>query len=132
MPISRRSWAILELDLYDEEIFVFTPKGDLFKLPKGASVLDFAFAIHSKLGATCVSGKVNGKNVPIKQVLNSGDQVEINTSSHQSPRQDWLNYVVTAKAKTRIRQLLKEEAGKQVDIAKDAVTADEKSQDQAG
>lgn len=108
-----------KLDLYDEEIFVFTPKGDLFKLPKGASVLDFAFAIHSKLGATCVSGKVNGKNVPIKQVLNSGDQVEINTSSHQSPRQDWLNYVVTAKAKTRIRQLLKEEAGKQVDIAKE-------------
>jgi len=75
-----------KLDLYDEEIFVFTPKGDLFKLPKGASVLDFAFAIHSKLGATCVSGKVNGKNVPIKQVLKSGDQVEINTSSHQSPR----------------------------------------------
>jgi len=111
-----------KLDLYDEEIFVFTPKGDLFKLPKGASVLDFAFAIHSKLGATCVSGKVNGKNVPIKQVLKSGDQVEINTSSHQSPKQDWLNYVVTSKAKTRIRQLLKEEAGKQVDIAKEMLS----------
>lgn len=111
-----------KLDLYDEEIFVFTPKGDLFKLPKGASVLDFAFAIHSKLGATCVSGKVNGKNVPIKHMLKSGDQVEINTSSHQSPKQDWLNYVVTSKAKTRIRQLLKEEAGKQVDIAKEMLS----------
>ncbi|MEA4905098.1 MAG: RelA/SpoT family protein [Petrimonas sp.] len=111
-----------KLNLYEEEIFVFTPKGDLFKLPKGASVLDFAFAIHSKLGSTCVSGKVNGKNVPIKHLLKSGDQVEINTSSHQTPKQDWLNYVVTSKAKTRIRQLLKEEAGKQVDIAKEMLS----------
>jgi GTP pyrophosphokinase len=108
-----------KLDLYDEEIFVFTPKGDLFKLPKGATVLDFAFAIHSKLGASCVSGRVNGKNVPIKYVLKSGDQVAINTSSHQSPNQDWLSFVVTSKARTKIRQLLKEEAAKQVDIAKE-------------
>ena len=110
-----------KLDLYDEEIFVFTPKGDLFKLPKGATVLDFAFAIHSKLGSTCVSGKVNNKNVPIKHVLKSGDQVEINTSSHQTPKQDWLGFVVTGKARTKIRQLLKEEAGKQVDIAKETL-----------
>jgi len=110
-----------KLDLYDEEIFVFTPKGDLHKLPKGSTVLDFAFAIHSKLGATCVSGRVNGKNVPIKHVLKSGDQVEINTSSHQSPKQDWLSFVVTSKARNKIRQLLKEEAGKQVDIAKETV-----------
>lgn len=110
-----------KLDLYEEEIFVFTPKGDLFKLPKGATVLDFAFAIHSKLGATCTSGRVNGKNVPIKHPLNSGDQVEINTSAHQTPKQDWLNFVVTSKARTRIRQLLKEEAGKQVDIAKETL-----------
>ena len=110
-----------KLDLYEEEIFVFTPKGDLFKLPKGATVLDFAFAIHSKLGATCMSGRVNGKNVPIKHLLKSGDQVEINTSSHQTPKQDWLNFVVTAKARTKIRQLLKEEAGKQVDIAKETL-----------
>ena len=110
-----------KLDLYEEEIFVFTPKGDLFKLPKGATVLDFAFAIHSKLGATCISGRVNGKNVPIKHLLKSGDQVEINTSSHQTPKQDWLNFVVTAKARTKIRQLLKEEAGKQVDIAKETL-----------
>lgn len=111
-----------KLDLYEEEIFVFTPKGDLFKLPKGATVLDFAFSIHSKLGATCVSGKVNGKNVPIKYKLNSGDQVEINTSSHQSPKQDWLSSVVTSKARTKIRQLLKEEASKQVDIAKETLS----------
>jgi len=110
-----------KLDLYEEEIFVFTPKGDLFKLPKGATILDFAFAIHSKLGATCMSGRVNGKNVPIKHQLKSGDQVEINTSAHQTPKQDWLNFVVTAKARTRIRQLLKEEAGKQVDIAKETL-----------
>lgn len=111
-----------KLDLYDEEIFVFTPKGDLFKLPKGATVLDFAFSIHSKLGSTCVSGKVNSKNVPIKHVLKSGDQVEINTSSHQTPKQDWLGFVVTGKARTKIRQLLKEEAGKQVDIAKETLS----------
>ncbi|MDR1682770.1 MAG: RelA/SpoT family protein [Candidatus Symbiothrix sp.] len=110
-----------KLDLYDEEIFVFTPKGDLHKLPKGSTILDFAFAIHSKLGATCVSGKVNGKNVPIKHELKSGDQVEINTSSHQSPKQDWLGFAVTSKARTKIRQLLKEEAGKQVDIAKETL-----------
>ncbi len=110
-----------KLDLYEEEIFVFTPKGDLFKLPKGATVLDFAFAIHSKLGATCMSGRVNGKNVPIKHQLKSGDQVEINTSAHQTPKQDWLSFVVTSKARTKIRQLLKEEAGKQVDIAKETL-----------
>ncbi|SFK46153.1 RelA/SpoT family protein [Proteiniphilum acetatigenes] len=110
-----------KLDLYDEEIFVFTPKGDLFKLPKGATVLDFAFAIHSNLGATCMSGRVNGKNVPIRHVLKSGDQVAVNTSSHQTPKQDWLSFAVTSKARTKIRQLLKEEAGKQVDIAKETL-----------
>ncbi len=111
-----------KLDLYDEEIFVFTPKGDLMKLPKGASVLDFAFSIHTKLGSSCVSGRVNGKNVPIKYQLKSGDQVEINTSSHQTPKQDWLSSVVTSKARTKIRQLLKEEASKQVDIAKETLS----------
>ncbi len=111
-----------KLDLYDEEIFVFTPKGDLMKLPKGATVLDFAFSIHTKLGSSCVSGRVNGKNVPIKYVLKSGDQVEIQTSSHQSAKQDWLSFAVTSKARTKIRQLLKEEAGKQVDIAKETLS----------
>lgn len=108
-----------KLNLYDDEIFVFTPKGDLKKLPKGATVLDFAFSIHSKVGASCVSGKVNGKNVPIKYKLKSGEQIEINTSTNQSPKQDWLNFVVTSKARNKIRQLLKEEASKQIDFAKE-------------
>lgn len=108
-----------KLDIYDEEIYVFTPKGDLYKLPKGASVLDFAFAIHSKIGSTCVSGKVNGRNVSIRHKLSSGDQIEIVTSSNQTPKQDWLSFVVTSKAKNKIRQSLKEESNKQVDIAKE-------------
>ncbi len=108
-----------KLDLYDEEIFVFTPNGDLFKLPQGATVLDFAFAIHTKLGSKCVSGKINGKNVPIKHKLKSGDQVEILTSPNQSPKQDWLNIVITSKARTKIKQSLKEEAVKQTEFAKE-------------
>jgi guanosine-3',5'-bis(diphosphate) 3'-pyrophosphohydrolase len=108
-----------KLGIYDEEIFVFTPKGDLHKLPKGATLLDFAFSIHSKLGSMCVSGKVNGKNVPIRYKLSSGDQIEIMTSPNQSPKQDWLSFVTTTKAKNKIRQSLKEEANKQVDFAKE-------------
>ena len=108
-----------KLNLYDDEIFVFTPKGDLKKLPKGATVLDFAYAIHTKIGSTCVSGKVNGKNVPIKYELKSGDQVEITTSANQSPRQDWLNIVATSKARNKIRQTLKEETSKQIEFAKE-------------
>lgn len=110
-----------KLGIYDEEIFVFTPKGDLHKLPKGATILDFAFSIHSKLGSTCVSGKVNGKNVPIRYKLNSGDQIEIMTSPNQSPKRDWLKFVITTKAKNKIRQTLKEEANKQVDFAKESL-----------
>lgn len=108
-----------KLNLYDDEIFVFTPRGDLKKLPKEATVLDFAYSIHTKIGSTCVSGKVNGKNVPIKHVLKSGDQVEITTSPNQSPRQDWLNIVVTSKARNKIRQTLKEETSKQIEFAKE-------------
>jgi GTP pyrophosphokinase len=110
-----------KLNLYDEEIFVFSPKGDLFKLPKGATVLDFGFAVHTNVGATCISGRVNGRNVPIRYQLKSGDQVEINTSSNQTPKQDWLSFVVTSKARTKIRQLLKEEAAKQANIAKETL-----------
>lgn len=108
-----------KLDLYDDEIYVFTPKGDLHKLPNGATVLDFAFSIHSRVGSTCVSGKINGKNVSIRHKLKNGDQIEILTSPNQSPKQDWLNVVVTSKAKNRVRQSLKEEANKQVEIAKE-------------
>ena len=108
-----------KLNLYDDEIFVFTPKGDLKKLPKGATVLDFAFSIHSKVGSTCVSGKVNGKNVPIKYKLKSGEQVQINTSPNQSAKQDWLSFVVTSRARNKIRQLIKEETSKEIDFAKE-------------
>ncbi|MFR9165321.1 MAG: RelA/SpoT family protein [Dysgonomonas sp.] len=108
-----------KLDIYDDEIYVFTPKGDLHKLPKGATVLDFAFSIHSKLGTTCVSGKVNGKNESIRHKLNNGDQIDIVTSPNQTPKRDWLKYVVTSKAKNKIRQSLKEEANKQVNYAKE-------------
>lgn len=108
-----------KLDLYDDEIYVFTPKGDLHKLPNGATVLDFAFSIHSRIGSTCVSGKVNGRNVSIRHKLSNGDQIEILTSPNQSPKQDWLNFVTTSKAKNKIRQSLKEEANKQVEIAKE-------------
>lgn len=108
-----------KLDIYEDEIYVFTPKGDLHKLPKGATILDFAFSIHTKLGSTCVSGKVNGKNVSIRHRLNSGDQIEIMTSANQTPKQDWLNFVTTTKAKNKIRQKLKEESNKQVEYAKE-------------
>mgnify|MGYP000102079565 FL=1 len=93
-----------KLELYEDEVFVFTPKGDLYKMPKGATVLDFAFAIHSKLGSKCIGAKVNGKNAQLKQTLNSGDQVEVMTSNTQTPKRDWLNIVTTSKARTKIRQ----------------------------
>ncbi|GHT55173.1 GTP pyrophosphokinase [Bacteroidia bacterium] len=108
-----------KMGLYDEEIFVFTPKGDLFKLPQGATVLDFAFAIHTKIGSKCVSAKVNGKNVPIKYKLQSGDQVDIQTSPNQTPKLDWLNIVVSSRARLKIKQSLKEMATQQVDLAKE-------------
>lgn len=110
-----------KMDLYEDEVFVFTPKGDLFKLGKGATVLDFAFHIHSKLGCKCIGAKVNGKNVQLKQKLNSGDQVEIMTSNTQTPKQDWLNIVTTSKARTKIRQALKEMAARQHDFAKETL-----------
>lgn len=96
------------LNFYEQEVFVFTPDGDLHKLPKGATVLDFAFAIHTGLGCRCVGGKIAGRNVPIRHVLHNGDQVEILTSPQQKPTQAWLTLVCTSKAKNKIRQMLKE------------------------
>lgn len=110
-----------KMDLYEDEVFVFTPKGDLFKLGKGATVLDFAFHIHSKLGSKCIGAKVNGKNAQLKQKLNSGDQVEIMTSNTQTPKQDWLNIVTTSKARTKIRQALKEMTSRQLEFAKETI-----------
>lgn len=108
-----------KMDLYKDEIYVFTPTGELIKLAKGATVLDFAFSIHTKLGSKCVSAKVNEKNVPIKYVLNNGDTVSIVTSPTQSPKRDWLNFVVTSKARVKIKQALREEAAKTADFAKE-------------
>ena len=92
-----------------EEIYIYTPKGDVKMLPIGATALDFAFAVHSEVGVKCIGAKVNHKLVPISHKLRSGDQVEIITSNKQKPSEDWLNFVVTAKARTRIKDALKEE-----------------------
>lgn len=110
-----------KLDLYKDEVFVFSPKGDLYKLPQGATVLDFAFAIHSNLGCHCVGAKVNGRNVQLKQSLNSGDQVEIMTSTTQTPKRDWLNFVTTSKARNKIRQALKELVARQTEFARETL-----------
>lgn len=111
-----------KLDLYDKEVFAFTPKGDLRRLPKGATVLDFAFDIHSNIGRKCVGAIVNERNVSIKYVINNGDQVEILTNPHQEPKQDWLNVVVTAKAKNKLRQALKEQIFKQSEIGREMLS----------
>ena len=97
-----------KMDLYEDEIFVFTPKGDLMKFPKGATVLDFAYRIHSNVGNHCVGAKINGKVVTFRHVLKSGDQIEIMTSNSQKPKQDWLNIVKTSRGKAKIRMALKE------------------------
>ncbi len=110
-----------KVDLYSDEVFVFTPKGDLFKLPKGATVLDFAFQIHTNVGAHCTGGKVNGKNVPIGTKLQSGDQVEILTSQKQLPKRDWLNIAITPKARAKIRQSLTEQEMQVSTFAKEAL-----------
>ena len=97
-----------KMDLYEDEVFVFTPKGDLFKFPVGATILDFAYHIHSKIGNQCTGGRINGRVVSIRYLLKSGDQVEILTSSTQKPRQEWLSIVKTSRAKSKIRLALKE------------------------
>ncbi|MBR1469015.1 MAG: bifunctional (p)ppGpp synthetase/guanosine-3',5'-bis(diphosphate) 3'-pyrophosphohydrolase, partial [Prevotella sp.] len=97
-----------KMDLYDDEVFVFTPKGDLLKFPKGATVLDFAYRIHSRVGSTCVGGRINGKVMPIRHQLRSGDTVDVVTQNTQKPRQEWLQIVKTARAKSKIRLALKE------------------------
>ena len=98
-----------KMNLFSDEIFIFTPKGTLIQLPNGATALDFAFEIHSDIGATCIGAKVNHKLVPLSHPLQNGDQVEIITSSKQTPKEDWLNFVVTAKARSKIKSSLKEE-----------------------
>lgn len=109
----------LRLELYQKEIFVFTPTGDLRKLPAGASVLDFAFEIHTEVGVHCTGARINKRLVPIKETLKNGDLVEIVTSKNQKATIDWLQYVVTSKAKNRIRQSLKEEEMKIAALGKE-------------
>lgn len=110
-----------KMDFYDKEVFVFTPKGDLYKLPLGATILDFAFNIHSNLGCRCTGARVNDKHEKINYRLRSGDTVEVLTSANQTPKQDWLNFVVTSKARSKIKQTLNEAAAGASDIAKETL-----------
>lgn len=104
-----------KMQLYDDDVFVFTPKGDLHNLPKGATVLDFAFSIHTGIGAHCMGAVVNDKHVSFKYVLQNGDQISVLTSPNQTPKTEWLNYVVTSKARVKIKQCIKEIEHKEAD-----------------
>ena len=106
-------------ELNADEVYVFTPKGDLYKLAKGATVLDFAYHIHSAVGSHCVGARINNKNVSMREILHSGDQVEILTQSNQTPKKEWLNYVGTSRAKSKIRLALKETQAKESIFAKE-------------
>jgi len=108
-----------KLNLFAEEIFAFTPKGEMKTLPVNSTALDFAFDIHTKVGEQCIGAKVNHKLVPLSYKLKSGDQVEVITSSKQTPKEDWLNYVVTARAKAKIKNALKEEKRKVAEMGKE-------------
>lgn len=109
-----------QLNLFNDEIYVFTPNGDLFTLPKGATTLDFAFRVHTQVGSRCIGGKVNHRLVPLSYELESGDQVEIITSKKQNPKEDWLNYVKTASARSKIRHALREEERRVASDGKDS------------
>lgn len=111
----------MRMDFSDKEVFVFTPKGDLYKLPHGATVLDFAYNIHTGLGAVCTGGRVNGKNRKLNYRLANGDTVEILTSSAQCPKLDWLNFAVTSKARNKIRQAIKERENRAADLGKETL-----------
>jgi len=106
-------------NLFNEEVFVFTPKGELKTLPNGATALDFAFDIHTDIGAKCIGAKVNQKLVPINHILKNGDQIEILTSSKQKPKEDWLRFVISPKAKSKVKELLKENKRYLVDEGKE-------------
>ena len=111
----------MDANLYNDEVFVFTPKGDLIRLPQGATILDFAFHIHSRVGSTCMGGKVDGKNQKINYRLRSGDTVEIITSSTQTPRLDWLNIAVTSRARNKIKNAINERRAHQAQLARETL-----------
>jgi GTP pyrophosphokinase len=108
--------------LYSDEVFVFTPKGEVRQLPVGATLLDFAFDIHTQVGSKCIGGKINGRNVQLKQKLQNGDHVSVITSTKQSPKRDWLSFVITNKARTKIKQALNEEKFKLAAEGKEILT----------
>ena len=110
-----------KMQLYDDDVFVFTPKGDLHQLHRGSTVLDFAFGIHTKIGSQCMGAIVNGKHVSFKYELQNGDQVEVITSPTQTPRADWLNWAKTSKARSRIKQALKEAEHKEAENGRETL-----------
>lgn len=109
-------------ELYSDQIYIFTPKGDLLKLTAGSTVLDFAFAVHSQVGYHCTGARVNGQMVPIRHKLVNGDQVEVTISQQQKPKSDWLNWVFTSKARARIKRFLKQADYQDADIGKEILT----------
>ena len=111
----------MDTNLYNDEVFVFTPKGDLIRLPQGATILDFAYHIHTRVGSTCMGGKVDGKNQKINYRLHSGDTVEIITSNTQTPRMDWLNFAITSKARTKIKNAINERKARQAQLARETL-----------
>ena len=111
----------MDTNLYNNEVFVFTPKGDLIRLPQGATILDFAFHIHSRVGSTCMGGKVDGKNQKINYRLRSGDTVEVITSTTQTPRLDWLNIAVTSRARNKIKNAINERRARQALLARETL-----------
>lgn len=110
------------MDLYDKEVFVFSPKGDLYKLSKGATVLDFAFLIHTRIGCKCVGAKVNNQNQTIRYKLKSGDTIEVTTAPNQTPKQEWLSIATTSKARVKIKQALNEIQHKEADLGKELLS----------
>lgn len=108
-----------KIELYSDKIFIFTPEGDLKKLPNGATTLDFAYDIHTSVGDMCSGARVNGRIVPIRYILKNGDRVEVITSKNQRPKMDWLNFVVTSKAKNKIKRAIKEEKYQEAEIGKE-------------
>ncbi|MBQ0155883.1 MAG: bifunctional (p)ppGpp synthetase/guanosine-3',5'-bis(diphosphate) 3'-pyrophosphohydrolase [Bacteroidales bacterium] len=110
-----------KMNLYDKEVFIFTPNGDLVHLPKGATLLDFAYLIHSNLGNHCVGGKIGGKNVSLRYEVNNGDQLEVLTSNTQKPKEEWLSIVKTSKAKSRIKAFLREEENSNASLGKETL-----------
>ena len=111
----------MDTNLYNNEVFVFTPKGDLIRLPQGATILDFAFHIHSRVGSTCMGGKVDGKNQKINYRLRNGDTIEVITSSTQTPRLDWLNIAVTSRARNKIKNAINERRARQAQLARETL-----------